>query len=136
MAVPSTSFWKWTFLQLVGGMVWWGRGSLLLPDIESCYSGARVRYVTRERAALLDQLEHRPEAQWRPPLQFSFRNEGKLYGSPMFDAVWRELQGLPGPDPMAQALHHLRSATLSCPPSANSHPSPGTVLGKRRGGVM
>lgn len=43
--------------------------------------------TSQERGALLKQLEEKPDAAWKFA-SFTFRNETKVYGSPMFDAVY------------------------------------------------
>ena len=63
------------------------RGSLSLPDIESCYQRHHGSYTSKDRSLLLEQLKSRPEAMWKVHTIFSFRNETKTYGSPMFDSV-------------------------------------------------
>lgn len=52
---------------------------------------------------------------WKIGTVWSFRNEAKVYGSPMFDSVWaRVMPGAP-PDSMPVLLQHLRSAPLPKP---------------------
>jgi len=62
------------------------RGTLSLPDIETCF-GTKKPYAAKERSALFEALEARPEAAWRPIVPWGFRNDAKLYGSPMCDQV-------------------------------------------------
>ena len=42
----------------------------------------------QEREEVLQHIERRPESMWKINTMWSFRNESKMYGSPMFDAVW------------------------------------------------
>ncbi|GFR46120.1 hypothetical protein Agub_g7609 [Astrephomene gubernaculifera] len=84
------------------------RGTLSLPDMESCY-GARSRYTNKDRTAVLRHLESSPDAQWKTSLQFAFRNDAKIYGSPMFDQVYLEAVGAPHLNPMPEVLRHLKT---------------------------
>lgn len=49
-----------------------------------------LHHPTQERAALLEHLEKRPDMPWKGGGFFSFRNDSRVYGSPMFDAVYAE----------------------------------------------
>lgn len=71
-----------------------------------------LQLFVQDRQALLDHIEKRPESMWKIGTMWSFRNEAKVYGSPIFDAVWS--QCLPGSlqDPMPAVLQKLRSAAL------------------------
>ncbi len=40
---------------------------------------------------MIQHIEKRPEAMWKINTMWSFRNEAKMYGSPMFDAVWAQI---------------------------------------------
>ena len=42
----------------------------------------------QERDEVIQHIEKRPEAMWKINTMWSFKNELKMYGSPMFDAVW------------------------------------------------
>jgi hypothetical protein len=66
----------------------------------------------QERQALLDHIEKRPESMWKIGTMWSFRNEAKVYGSPMFDAMWAQCHDGAPPDPMPAMLRKLRSAPL------------------------
>jgi hypothetical protein len=46
---------------------------------------------------------------WKSGTIFSFKNEAKVYGSPMFDAVYWQMYGGP-PSPMDKVMQSLRSA--------------------------
>ncbi|GAB4817034.1 hypothetical protein N2152v2_004080 [Parachlorella kessleri] len=83
------------------------RGTLSLPDVESCFAGGKGKYTAKERGDMLEHVERRPDSMWRIGTQWSFKNEAKVYGSPMLDAVWEEMLGGP---PSAQALAPLLSA--------------------------
>ena len=83
------------------------RGTLSLPDIESCYHRQHGSYTSKDRKALLEQLHHRPDAMWKVGTIFTFKNEAKIYGSPMFDAVLSSHSG------MTEILHHLSMATAT-----------------------
>ena len=61
---------------------------------------------------MLQHIEKRPDAMWKTNTQWSFRNETKTYGSPMFDAVWAEMN----PDahnPMPEVLKTLKNARVT-----------------------
>jgi len=76
------------------------RGSLSLPDIESCYNRNYGSYTSKDRKLLLEQLEHRPDSMWKVGTIFTFKNESKIYGSPMLDTVLSH-------HPMTEILKHL-----------------------------
>jgi hypothetical protein len=42
----------------------------------------------QERSAVLDQLEARPDAEWKVTGCYTFKNEVKVFGSPWFDDVY------------------------------------------------
>ena len=87
-----------------------GAAPISLPDVESCYGGcARSRYQQRDRAAMLEHVSTRPDAMWKVGTLWSFRNEGKIYGSPAFDSRWSELTR-EFEDPMPALLGELRGA--------------------------
>lgn len=71
------------------------RGTLSLPDIESCFGGTSTNrgYGPKQRYEMLEHVEKRPDGMWKTGTQWSFRNEVKIYGSPMLDAAWGEQTG-------------------------------------------
>ncbi len=76
----------------------------------------------QDRDQLIDHLEKRPEAMWKIGTVWTFKNEAKVYGSPMFDAVWAGMQ----PerclsDPMPELISKLRSAPLPRSAAAPGH---------------
>jgi hypothetical protein len=97
------------------------RGTVSLPDIESCYAPLpsssaaslppRPRYTQRDRAHTLDHIGSKPDAMWRVGTLWSFRNEAKIYGSPWFDGVWAGLTG-EFLDPVPGLLGVLRAAPV------------------------
>ena len=151
------------------------RGTISMPDIESCYGSARNRFSMKvsadctccpalwsaadtlqalamrartaaigdtaegpsapgshsegfchlhlqDRDQLIDHLEKRPETMWKIGTIWTFKNEAKVYGSPMFDAVWAGMQ----PerclsDPMPELISKLRSAPLPRSAAAPGH---------------
>lgn len=52
-------------------------------SLPACYS------YPQERNKLLRHIAEQPERSWAGSA-WSFRNEAKVYGSPMFDALWAE----------------------------------------------
>lgn len=89
------------------------RGTISLPDLDSCFGSTKGRgYGPKERAELLEHIERRPDAMWKTGTQWSFKNEAKVYGSPMLDAAWAELTGKPEEDPMPALLEELKNAPV------------------------
>eukprot|EP00803_Ostreobium_quekettii_P003488 evm.model.scf_39.17 EVM.evm.TU.scf_39.17 scf_39:159856-164351(-) len=86
------------------------RGSICLPDIESCYNSGRKDYHKKDRPWLLELLENKPDAMWKFGTIFSFRSEAKIYGSPMVDAVWRGDQ-----EGLQRVVAELKSASVPGP---------------------
>ena len=74
------------------------RGAMSLPDPESAY-GAK-NYVTGDRRSMLRQIARDPSKMWPTTWAWSFRNPGKVYGSPFIDDAIRAAKGeertLPG----------------------------------------
>ena len=68
----------------------------------------RAGRAVQERDALVEHLTLRPSAMWRTGTIWSFRNEARMYGSPMFDRVLAA--GDPAVvDPMASVLAALQA---------------------------
>jgi hypothetical protein len=66
----------------------------------------------QERAWLLEHIEKQPEGMWKN-FMWSFRNEAKIYGSPMFDAFWFELaEGHPRQQHLSELVAELRGAAV------------------------
>ena len=84
------------------------RGTLSLPDIDSCFSG-KGRYGAKERSDLIEHLSRRPDAMWKAGTLWSFKNESKVYGSPMLDSAWAEAIG-EGEDPLPATIAKLKEA--------------------------
>jgi hypothetical protein len=75
--------------------------------------------LCQDRSQLIEHIQKRPEAMWKIGTVWSFRNEAKVYGSPMFDTVWTQtVDGAP-PDPMPYLLQKLRDAPLPKPVEAS-----------------
>ena len=66
----------------------------------------------QERAALLEHMQRTPDKMWRTCTIWNFRNEAKVYGSPMFDSVYLPLAAPATPDPLPAVLEHLRKVAL------------------------
>ena len=66
------------------------RGSLSLPDPESCYSAVPTKYTSSERRSLIKLMRSNIHAMWPTTMSWSFKNPTKVYGSPMFDEALRE----------------------------------------------
>ena len=69
------------------------RGTMSLPDPESAYAGKPGVYGKSERKAMLAQLDKAADKQWPTTWQWSFRNPGKVYGSPWLDDAIRASRG-------------------------------------------
>ena len=67
--------------------------------------------VHQEREELLAQLEKRPDSMWKAGTIWSFRNEAKVYGSPMFDSAWDAVHGRQM-DPLPPVIAVLRAAPV------------------------
>jgi len=87
------------------------RGTLSLPDIESCFTG-KGGYSLKERNSVIETIEKRPDNLWKTGTLWSFRNEGKIYGSPHFDQVYAELTGDESATRLGEALKELKEALL------------------------
>ena len=77
--------------------------------------------LSQERDELLALLEKKPDAMWKSGTFWTFRNEAKVYGSPMFDSAWADCNGL-AVNPLPQVIAQLRSAPM--PSNAASSPPP------------
>ena len=63
---------------------------------------------------MLDHIEKRPDAMWKSSI-WSFRNDAKVYGSPMFDAVWTSTTSAPADMSMKDLMSHLKAAATPFP---------------------
>lgn len=92
------------------------RGTLSLPDLDSCGAGAKTRYTAKDRDGILTHIEKRPDSSWKAgkDSMWSFRNEAKVYGSPMHDAVWEDMTtgGQKGTSALQEAVRSLRAAPV------------------------
>ena len=67
------------------------RGTISLPDVGSAYNNG-VAYVKADRKQLFRILRENASRNWPTTMQWSFKNYGKMYGSPWFDDALRETQ--------------------------------------------
>ncbi|KAG7667610.1 hypothetical protein Ndes2437B_g07622 [Nannochloris sp. 'desiccata'] len=92
------------------------RGTLSLPDIESCFGGTGTTvnrgYGPKQRYEMIEHTEKRPDGMWKTGTQWSFRNEGKIYGSPMLDAAWGEQTGEEGDGSLKDLVEKLKEAAI------------------------
>ena len=65
----------------------------------------------QERDEVIQHIEKRPEAMWKINTMWSFKNEFKMYGSPMFDAVWAKTTSGCS-DSMSEIVLALRTARV------------------------
>lgn len=66
---------------------------------------------------MLRSIEQHPDAMWKTDTIWSFKNQAKIYGSPMFDASWNLAGGQPSASPMLpDVLEHLRSVDVPFKP--------------------
>ncbi|CAK9112670.1 Histone-lysine N-methyltransferase ATXR3 (Protein SET DOMAIN GROUP 2) (Trithorax-related protein 3) (TRX-related protein 3) [Durusdinium trenchii] len=62
------------------------RGTLSLPDIQSCFSGPSTTSY-KDRQQIIERIQFSPDAMWPTGSHWSFKNKFKLYGSPWLDDV-------------------------------------------------
>lgn len=60
---------------------------------------------------MLQHIDKRPESMWKINTMWSFRNESKMYGSPMFDAVWARFTA-ESANNMQEVVMSLRQASV------------------------
>ncbi len=110
------------------------RGTLSLPDIESCFGGSTNRgYGPKQRYEMLEHIEKRPDGMWKTGTQWSFRNEMKIYGSPMLDAAWGEQTG-EGDQEWRDLIKALKEAAIPFEMPKGPIKSGGGGRGRGRGG--
>ena len=63
----------------------------------------------QEREYLLDQIQNNAEVPWRSGSFWTFKNDAKVFGSPMFDAARNRFYGIKD-DPMPQVIELLNKA--------------------------
>jgi hypothetical protein len=78
-----TGWFKQTVLDPTASLSADRRGTISLPDVDSCYG----KYSLKDRAAQLALVSDSPGAMWPAGTLWSFKNPGRLYGSPMLDAA-------------------------------------------------
>jgi hypothetical protein len=113
------------------------RGTLSLPDIDSCFggtgAGAKRAYGPKQRYDMLEHIEKRPDGMWKVGTQWSFRNELKIYGSPMLDAAWGEQTGA-GDQSLRDLIKALKEAAIPFEmPKGPAARSAGRGRGRGRG---
>ena len=79
-------------------------GSSLLPVLQT-------DMFRQEREEVIQHIDRRPEAMWKINTMWSFRNEAKMYGSPMFDAVWAKMTN-DCSDRLPQVVQALQQASV------------------------
>lgn len=67
------------------------------------------RYVSKERKALLSNLEKAPSHMWPTGTIWNFQNQAKIYGSPMLDDAILQSKG--EPRTLASVLEGLHKPT-------------------------
>jgi hypothetical protein len=78
-----TGWFKQTVLDPTASLSADRRGTISLPDVDSCYG----KYSLKDRTAQLALVSETPGAMWPVGTLWSFKNTGRLYGSPMLDAA-------------------------------------------------
>eukprot|EP00210_Caulerpa_lentillifera_P005634 g5387.t1 len=73
------------------------RGSVSLPSIENCYSQPVIDgiYESKQRPKMLRSIERKPENPWQLGTIWSFKNQERIYGTPMLDAAIEASKNLP-----------------------------------------
>jgi len=62
------------------------RGSLSLPDIETCFhKEPDVSKFNKSRKDMSKKIKEKPDGMWPVGWPYSFKNKEKIYGSPWFD---------------------------------------------------
>ena len=97
-------------------------GSLCVTLWFAPASNALEIICLQERDELLTQLESKPDAMWKSGTFWSFRNEAKVYGSPMFDSAWADCNSLAA-DPLPQVISQLRAAPVPSVPASPREPA-------------
>jgi len=64
---------------------------LAQDEIRKVLTSESALVCRQDRDEVIQHIEKRPEAMWKINTMWSFRNEAKMYGSPMFDAVWAQM---------------------------------------------
>lgn len=77
--------------------------------------------LMQERVEMLDQISSRPDSMWKTGTMWSFRNDAKIYGTPMLDQAWFEVTGQ-GEDSVSKVLEILKSAKIPLKPMKTKAP--------------
>ena len=56
---------------------------------------------------MLDQISNRPDSMWKTGTIWSFKNDAKVYGTPMLDQAWFEITGQ-GENSVSKVLEKLK----------------------------
>lgn len=83
----------------------------------------------KERNEMVYHIQHNPHAMWRTGTLWSFKNEAKVYGSPMLDAAWLEIRGEQDQSPLPTVVATLNQAKIPA-----LKPATGRQPGQRKGG--
>lgn len=60
---------------------------------------------------MLEQVTTRPDTMWKSGTLWSFKNENKIYGTPMLDTAWDEVVGT-NKSKFTKAMTLLRNANV------------------------
>lgn len=65
------------------------RGCVILPIVENCYAESVLdgTYLEKQRPRMYRIMAQRIEAQWPTGLIWSYRNQERVYGTPMLDVA-------------------------------------------------
>jgi len=87
---------------------------------------------------MLDQISNRPDSMWKTGTIWSFKNDAKVYGTPMLDQAWFEITGQ-GENSVSKVLEKLKSAKIplkaitKTPRGSKTQPHPpGSSIGSKR----
>jgi hypothetical protein len=84
-----TGWFKQTVLDPTASLSADRRGTVSLPDVDSCYG----KYSLKDRTAQLSLVAESPGAMWPVGTLWSFKNTARVYGSPMLDAAIARSRG-------------------------------------------
>lgn len=88
------------------------RGTLSLPAVDCCYctSATDGTYLLKQRPHMLTLIKNKPDALWPTGTIWSFRNTGKMYGSPMHDRAIAKSKGEADSGVLGELIEELQDS--------------------------